>query len=67
MKRIAKFLLLFVVTGLLTISCSRKGVHMNKHRKSRHCNCPTFAYQMNAEQAISYAATTFTDDFGGEI
>ena len=23
-------------------ACSSKGVHMPKHRKRRHCDCPTF-------------------------
>ena len=23
---------------------SSKGAHMPKHRKRRHCNCPTFSY-----------------------
>lgn len=31
-----------VLAGLLT-SCSDKGVHMPKHRKRRHCDCPTFS------------------------
>ena len=26
-------------------ACSSKGVQMPKHRKRRHCDCPTFAYQ----------------------
>lgn len=37
----------FVLTGLfllsLLASCSDKGVHMPKHRKRTHCDCPTFA------------------------
>jgi len=28
--------------SILATSCSHRGVHMSKHRKSRHCNCPTF-------------------------
>lgn len=36
-----------LLTGLfllsLLASCSDKGVHMPKHRKRRHCDCPTFA------------------------
>ena len=32
-----------LVATLLLAGCSRKGVHMSKHRKSRKCNCPTFA------------------------
>jgi hypothetical protein len=31
-----------LVAALLLTACSRKGVHMSKHRKSRKCNCPTF-------------------------
>lgn len=31
-----------LVATLLLAGCSRKGVHMSKHRKSRKCNCPTF-------------------------
>lgn len=32
-----------LVATLMLAGCSRKGVHMSKHRKSRKCNCPTFA------------------------
>ena len=32
-----------LVATLLLAGCSRKGVHMSKHRKSLKCNCPTFA------------------------
>ena len=35
-----------LLTGLfllsLAASCSDKGVRMPKHRKRRHCDCPTF-------------------------
>ena len=41
-----KFCLLLVLL-LLATGCSRNGVHMSKHRKSRKCNCPTFAYNDN--------------------
>ena len=34
---LALFLLAFAA------GCSDKGVHMPKHRKRRHCDCPTFA------------------------
>ena len=41
-----------VLTGLfllsLMASCSDKGVHMPKHRKRRHCDCPTFALGVRA-------------------
>ena len=37
------------IIGLLALAlllggCSRKGVNMNRHRKKRHCDCPTFSY-----------------------
>ena len=32
-----------LVATLMLAGCSHKGVHMSKHRKSRKCNCPTFA------------------------
>ena len=35
-----------LLTGLFLLSllaaCSDKGVRMPKHRKRRHCDCPTF-------------------------
>lgn len=37
---LAAFLLMFAA------GCSNKGIHMPKHRKRRHCNCPTFAENM---------------------
>lgn len=46
-----------LVATLMLAGCSRKGVHMSKHRKSRKCNCPTFAEntQNNIEaSSISY-------------
>lgn len=36
-------LLLAAFLGLLAAGCSNKGIHMPKHRKRRHCNCPTFS------------------------
>ncbi len=50
---------MFLVVGLLAVSCSKKGVHMSKHRKSRKCNCPTFSQmQMDAtlKEAVNYDA-----------
>lgn len=32
-----------LLTSLLLAGCSSRGVHMPKHRKQRHCDCPTFA------------------------
>lgn len=42
MRRISTYILV-VLLLLLTTGCSRKGVHMSKHRKQRHCDCPTFS------------------------
>lgn len=61
MKRLFKITLAVALTLLLASSCSRKGVHMSKHRKSRKCNCPTFVWQANDQQADAYAYP------GGEI
>lgn len=42
--------LAFLAVLLLSFlaSCSNKGVHMPKHRKRRHCDCPTFAQNLPA-------------------
>lgn len=32
-----------IAATIMMTGCSRKGIHMSKHRKSRKCNCPTFA------------------------
>lgn len=41
-----------VLLGVLLLSfaagCSNKGVHMPKHRKRRHCDCPTFSENRSA-------------------
>lgn len=38
--------LTLLVLFLLAVAagCSDKGVHMPKHRKRRHCDCPTFSH-----------------------
>lgn len=46
MKHTRRNLSLAMLTLLLLAffaACSSKGVHMPKHRKRRHCDCPTFA------------------------
>lgn len=43
MKTILKKTLTIMVVMLLLSGCSHRGIHMSKHRKSRKCNCPTFA------------------------
>ena len=44
-----------LVATLLLAGCSRKGVHMSKHRKSRKCNCPTFAENRLETNTLSAA------------
>ncbi|MBP5327105.1 MAG: hypothetical protein J6Y98_04250 [Bacteroidales bacterium] len=43
MNRKTRTTLLLVGCLLLATACSNRGIHMSKHRKSRKCNCPTFA------------------------
>lgn len=38
---------------MLAVGCSNKGIHMPKHRKRRHCNCPTFSQSLPPD-TISY-------------
>jgi len=47
MKKMIKYLSFLCIILILLTSCSRKGVHMSKHRKSRKCNCPTFVETRN--------------------
>ena len=51
-----------LLTGLfllsLLASCSDKGVHMPKHRKRRHCDCPTFSINQNENQNLKPAWPT---------
>lgn len=57
MKRIATPLIVAALLLLLLAACSRHGVHMSKHRKSRHCDCPTFGYnQPTDSNAVAYNA-----------
>ncbi len=39
---------------MLCSACSNKGVHMPKHRKKTHCNCPTFSYNEMPQNSIDY-------------
>ncbi len=51
MKHVRRTLsLAFLAVLLLSFlaGCSRKGVHMPKHRKRRHCDCPTFVMNRTA-------------------
>lgn len=58
MKRWLRHLVTALVLTLLLSSCSNKGVHMSKHRRSRHCDCPTFSQAIAAQVAGN--ATTLT-------
>lgn len=42
-KRTTALVLLAIMLAAFAAGCSNKGIHMPKHRKRRHCNCPTFA------------------------
>ena len=42
-RRNLSFTLLTLLLLAFLAACSNKGVHMPKHRKRRHCDCPTFA------------------------
>lgn len=42
MKKIITYFFVMLTVSMMLGSCSRKGVHMPKHRKRTHCNCPTF-------------------------
>lgn len=42
-KRNIGLLLLALMLTAFVAGCSSKGVRMPKHRKRRHCDCPTFA------------------------
>lgn len=60
MKHTRRNLSLSLLTLLLLsflASCSNKGVHMPKHRKRRHCDCPTFAYSTTPQHSASEDGT----------
>lgn len=46
-RRTVKRTIAAALTGVFLLACltacSDKGVHMPKHRKRRHCDCPTFS------------------------
>ena len=61
MKPILKTLLLLLCVALLFSACSRKGVHMHKNRKSRHCNCPTFSQTVTQQPSAAQAAVSYDE------
>jgi len=42
-RKAVALIFLLVLLAAAAAGCSRRGVHMPKHRKRRHCDCPTFA------------------------
>jgi hypothetical protein len=42
-RRNISLALLAILLLAFAAGCSSKGVHMPKHRKRRHCDCPTFS------------------------
>ena len=55
-RRNISLTLLAILLLLFAAGCSSKGVHMPKHRKRRHCDCPTFAIVL-PPQPTSLTAT----------
>ncbi|MBP5515738.1 MAG: ABC transporter permease [Bacteroidales bacterium] len=55
-------MVVLLVVALALGSCSRKGIHMSKHRKSRRCNCPTFTQSDPPPQS----STVYYDE-GGSV
>lgn len=60
-----KEIALLMAAAILVASCSNKGIHMSKHRKSRKCNCPTFSERIvqgagSGETNVIYADTRRT-------
>lgn len=53
MKKSTKVIAIMLVAATLLAGCSRKGIHMSKHRKSRKCNCPTFSENVKQEMGSS--------------
>lgn len=50
---IGRVVVVVIAATLLMTACSRKGIHMSKHRKSRKCNCPTFAVNRESSTGTS--------------
>ena len=51
-RRNISLTLLVILLLLFAAGCSSKGVHMPKHRKRRHCDCPTFATASTPQPAL---------------
>ncbi len=61
-RTLTSLLAMLCLATLLLSGCSRKGVHMSKHRKQRRCNCPTFSEATPAapDNAILYGTDSGT-------
>ena len=44
--------LLAILLLAFAAGCSSKGVHMPKHRKRRHCDCPTFTETQTVQPLV---------------
>lgn len=42
-RRNIALLMLSLLLAAFVAGCSDRGVHMPKHRKRTHCDCPTFS------------------------
>lgn len=56
-KRNIALLFLGAFVLMLAAGCSNKGVQMPKHRKRRHCNCPTFSMVESTQYASPWTET----------
>ena len=55
-RRNLSLTLLAILLLAFAAGCSSKGVHMPKHRKRRHCDCPTCAEHYSQPSATLYVA-----------
>ena len=51
-RRNISLTLLAILLLAFAAGCSSKGVHMPKHRKRRHCDCPTFTETQTAQPLV---------------
>ena len=56
MKRLTIYCVALLLLAGVCASCSPKGVSMPRHRKHRHCDCPTFS------QRLPESAAAWDDD-----
>lgn len=63
-RRHIALILLSVFVLALVSGCSSKGVHMPKHRKRRHCDCPTFSQAVtlpSGHAIVAWVSVAVTD------